>query len=78
MYNFNSNSPLVSLMLGLFIFSSIHSFIHLWLANSTATATLDLSLFCDLCQSMWQRQILNPLSEASDRTGILIDTMVVS
>ena len=45
------------------------------LAYSTATATLDLSHIgnlvcaaCDLCQ------ILNPLSEARNRTHILIDT----
>ena len=37
-------------------------------AYVTATATLDSS------HSLWQRQILNPLSEARDRTCILMDT----
>ena len=32
------------------------------------TATPDLSHICDLHHSSWQRQILNPLSEARDRT----------
>ena len=31
-----------------------------------ATATLDMSLVCDLHHSLWQRQILNPLSEVRD------------
>ena len=37
------------------------------LAYTTTTATPDPSLICDLHRSSWQRQILNPLSEA---TGI--------
>ena len=49
-----------------------------WLATATAiattTATLGLSRFCDLHHSSWERQILNPLSEAGDHTHILIDT----
>ena len=38
-------------------------------------ATLDLSYIFDLCRSLWQCQILNPLSEAQDQTHILVDTM---
>ena len=44
------------------------------LAYTTATATQDLSCFCDLNHSSGQHQIPNPLSEARDRTHILIDT----
>ena len=40
-------------------------------AYTTATATWDPSCICDLGRSLWQRQILNPLSEA--RTHILMD-----
>ena len=36
---------------------------------ATATATPDLSHMCDLCCSLQQRQILNPLKEARDRTA---------
>ena len=39
-----------------------------------ATATPDPSRVCDLHHSSWQRQILNPLSEARDRTCVLMDT----
>ena len=42
------------------------------LAFATATATRDLSRICDLYHSSWQHQILNPLSEAKDRTGNLM------
>ena len=35
-------------------------------AHTTATATLDLSCICDLCHSLWQCRICNPLSEARD------------
>ena len=38
-----------------------------------AIATPDLSHICNLRCSLWQRQILNPLSEARDRTHILMD-----
>ena len=38
------------------------------LAYATATATWDPSHVCDLHHSSWQRQILNPLREARDRT----------
>ena len=37
-------------------------------AYTTATAAQDLTLFCDLHHSSLQRWILNPLSEARDRT----------
>ena len=37
-----------------------------------ATATPDPSLICDLYQSSRQRQILNPLSKAGDRTHSLL------
>jgi len=33
-----------------------------------ATATPDLSHIFHLCHTFWQHQILNPLSEARDRT----------
>ena len=42
------------------------------LPYTTATAMLDPSRVCDLHYSSWQRQILNPLSEARDRTHNLI------
>ena len=42
-------------------------------AYATATATQDLSHICDLHHSSWQCQILNPLSQARDRTRILMD-----
>ena len=44
------------------------------LAYTTATAMPDPNRACDLYQSSWQRRILNPLSEARDRTCILTDT----
>ena len=43
-------------------------------AYATATAMRDLSCIFDLCHSLWQCRILNPLSEARDRTHILMDT----
>ena len=46
-------------------------------AYATATATPDLGRVCDLHRSSQQRQILNPLSEARDRTHILTDTSQV-
>ena len=39
---------------------------------SRATATPDPSPVCDLYHSPWQRQILNPLSEARDQTRNLM------
>ena len=41
-------------------------------AYTTAIATPDLSQICVLCHSFWQHQILNPLSEAGDRTLVLM------
>jgi len=43
-------------------------------AYTTATATWDPSCICDLHHGSQQRWILNPLSEARDRTCILMDT----
>ena len=43
-------------------------------AYATATATQDASCICDLHSSLWQHWILNPLSEARDRTHILMDS----
>jgi len=43
-------------------------------AYTTATAMLDQSCICDLCHSLWQCWILNPLSGARDQTHILLDT----
>ena len=42
--------------------------------HGTATAMPDLSHIFDLSHSLWQCQILNPLSEARDGTHILMDT----
>jgi len=35
-------------------------------AYTTVTATSDQSHICDLHHSLWQRWVLNPLSEAKD------------
>ena len=43
-------------------------------AYITATAKRDLSCVCDLHHSSWQHWIFNSLSEARDRTHILIGT----
>ena len=43
------------------------------LTYATATATQDLSHIYDPHHSSWQRQILNPLTEAKDRTHVLTD-----
>ena len=43
------------------------------LAYTTATEMLDLNHICDLHHSLRQRQILNQLSKARDRTCILKD-----
>ena len=45
-------------------------------AYITATATLDPSCICSLCHSLWQRQILNPLSKTRDQNCILTDPML--
>ena len=47
------------------------------LAYDTTTATQDPNLTCDLHHSSWQCQILKALSEAWDRTLILMDTSQV-
>ena len=44
------------------------------LAYTTATATRDPSLVCNVNHSSWQRQILKLMSEARDGTSILMDT----
>ena len=44
-------------------------------AYTTAVATPDPSCIWDLHCSLWQHQILNPLSKARDQTRILMDTM---
>ena len=41
---------------------------------ATATATPDLRCISKLPHRSWQRQIVNPLREARDLTGILMDT----
>ena len=41
-------------------------------ATATATATPDPSLVYDLPHSSWPRQILDALSEARDRTCVLM------
>ena len=46
-------------------------------ADAAAMAAQDLSCICDLHHSSRQCQILNPLSEARDRTCILMDTSQV-
>ena len=42
-----------------------------------AKATRDPSWVCELHHSLWQCQILNPLSEDRDQTFILMDTRQV-
>jgi len=48
------------------------------LAYATVTAMPDLRCLCNLCDSLQQYQIFNPLSEARDRTHILGDTVLDS
>ena len=43
-------------------------------AYTTATAARDPSCLCKLYLSSWQRQILNPLSEARNQTCVLMHT----
>ena len=45
------------------------------LAHATTTAAQDPSYIFDLCSSLQQCQIPNPLSEARDQTYILMNTM---
>ena len=47
-------------------------------AYITATATPFPSLVCNLHLSVWQCQILNPLTETGDQICILMDTMLGS
>ena len=42
------------------------------LAYTTATEMQDLTRVCNLHHSLWQRWILNPLSEARDQTRNLM------
>ena len=42
-------------------------------APAYTTAKQDLSHICDLCCSLWQCQILKPLSKARDQTCILME-----
>ena len=42
-------------------------------AYTPATARPDLSRIFDLHHSLWQHQILNPLSEARDGSWVLMD-----
>ena len=46
-------------------------------SQATAIANLDPSLVCDLCCSLQQHQILNPLREARDWSCALMDTSPV-
>ena len=48
-----------------------------WLAYARTTTIRDPSCVCNLHHSSWQRQIPNPLSEARDRTRILMDASQV-
>ena len=48
------------------------------LAYATASETPGLSCSCDLLCGLQQHWMLNPLSEARDRTGILTDKDYVS
>ena len=43
-------------------------------ACATATATRSLGHVCNVHHSLWQHQILNPLSEARVRTQVFTDT----
>ena len=42
-------------------------------AYTTATAMPDLNCICDPHHSSWQSRVLNPLSEARDRTCIIME-----
>ena len=44
-------------------------------AYTTATATMDPSHICDLCHSLQQCWVLNPVNEARNRTRILMVPM---
>ena len=59
--------------------------LHLWdkevpkvgVKNTAAVANRDPSQIHDLRRSLWQHQILNPLSKARDGTHIFMDTSQV-
>ena len=42
-------------------------------AFAAATAKLNLSNLCNLCHTLWQHQILSPLSDTRDWTCVLMD-----
>ena len=44
-------------------------------AYGTATSVVDPRHICNLCRSLQQHQILNPLSEARDQTLIVMETV---
>ena len=52
--------------------------LQLQLAYTTTTAMPEESHICDLCYSLEQHQILNPLSKARDQACIFMDTMAGS
>ena len=52
--------------------------LHLLAYVTTDTATPELSCICDLCCSLQQCRILNPLSKVRDRICLLLDTMLHS
>ena len=47
------------------------------LAYTAATATADLSDICNVHCSLWQCQLLNPLSGTRDQTRVLMDASQV-
>ena len=47
---------------------------HISTVYTTATAMPEPSCVCNLHHSSWQHRMLNPLSEARDRTCVLMDT----
>ena len=55
----------------------VKSELQLW-AYTTATATWDLSLICNLHHSSWQCWILDPQSKARDQTCVLMDVRCIS
>ena len=44
-------------------------------ACATVTTTLGLSHIWDLCHSLQQREVLNPMNEDKDQTRMLMETM---
>ena len=72
--------PATAILIFFFFFLGLHMW-HMEVPGlgvyTTATATRDLSRICDLHHSSWQHQVLNPLSEARNRTLILMDVSQV-